>query len=133
MKRNRKGQAQTPGTDEEDADEGEGIRYSQAVPKPQMLPRGDDGCDISSSQKTPSFVKIILSYSYIPGSVVRVKLWNFLTYEGPVEFKPGPWLNMIIGANGTGKSSIACAIAIGLGWNPKVRFLPSFDLPPHTS
>ena len=29
---------------------------------------------------------------------------------------------MIIGPNGTGKSTIACAIAIGLGFPAKVRF-----------
>lgn len=45
LKKNRKGQAQTPASDEEeeDAGDGEGIRPSQAVPKPQTLPRGDDG------------------------------------------------------------------------------------------
>lgn len=32
---------------------------------------------------------------------------------------------MIIGPNGTGKSTIACAIAIGLGFPAKVRFSPS--------
>jgi chromosome segregation ATPase len=30
---------------------------------------------------------------------------------------------MIIGPNGTGKSSIACAIALGLNWSPGVRYL----------
>ena len=30
---------------------------------------------------------------------------------------------MIIGPNGTGKSSIACAIALGLNWPPSVRYL----------
>lgn len=60
-------------------------------------------------------------HSYVAGSIVRVKVFNFLTYGGPVEFFPGPYLNMIIGANGTGKSSVACALAIGLAWPPKVR------------
>ena len=32
-----------------------------------------------------------------------------------MEFVPGPHLNVIIGANGTGKSSIVCAICLGLG------------------
>lgn len=30
------------------------------------------------------------------------------------EVYPGPNLNMIVGANGTGKSSIVCAICLGL-------------------
>ena len=37
----------------------------------------------------------------------------FSTYDA-VEFTPGPHLNVIIGPNGTGKSSIVCAIALGL-------------------
>ncbi|KAI9462755.1 P-loop containing nucleoside triphosphate hydrolase protein [Russula earlei] len=56
---------------------------------------------------------------YVPGSIVRVQLHNFLTYDH-VEFHPGPHLNMIIGPNGTGKSSIACAIALGLNWPPSI-------------
>lgn len=57
--------------------------------------------------------------SFIPGSIVRVKLENFVTYDA-VEFYPGPHLNMIIGPNGTGKSAIVCAITLGLGWKPAV-------------
>jgi hypothetical protein len=53
------------------------------------------------------------------GIIVRVKLQRFVTYDF-VEFKPGPNLNMIIGPNGTGKSTIVCAIALGLGWKPAV-------------
>ncbi|KAJ3719185.1 hypothetical protein C8R42DRAFT_628654 [Lentinula raphanica] len=56
---------------------------------------------------------------FIPGSIVRIQLRNFLTYDY-VEFRTGPYLNMIIGPNGTGKSSIACAIALGLNFSPKV-------------
>ncbi|XP_061164858.1 structural maintenance of chromosomes protein 5-like [Saccostrea echinata] len=48
------------------------------------------------------------------GSIVRIKLDNFLTYDS-VEFHAGPSLNVIIGPNGTGKSSIVCAICLGLG------------------
>lgn len=52
---------------------------------------------------------------YQPGAIVRVKLINFVTYEDAV-FYPGPNLNMVIGPNGTGKSSLVCAICIGLGY-----------------
>src|SRR5450432_638165 len=41
---------------------------------------------------------------YQPGAIVRVKVTNFVTYEEAV-FSPGPNLNMVIGPNGTGKSS----------------------------
>ncbi|GJN81370.1 structural maintenance of chromosomes protein 5 [Purpureocillium lilacinum] len=53
-----------------------------------------------------------------PGSIVRVKVQNFVTYE-EAEFFPGPNLNMVIGPNGTGKSSLVCAICLGLGYGPK--------------
>lgn len=57
--------------------------------------------------------------NYISGSIVRVQLKNFVTYDY-VEFHPGPYLNMILGPNGTGKSSIACAICLGLNFHPSV-------------
>ncbi len=38
------------------------------------------------------------------GSVVRVKMMNFLTYDEGEVF-PGPRLNIILGPNGTGKVS----------------------------
>lgn len=56
---------------------------------------------------------------YIPGAVMRVKLHNFMTY-GDVEMEPGPRLNVILGPNGTGKSSFVCALAIGLAGSTKL-------------
>lgn len=50
---------------------------------------------------------------------------SFVTYES-CSFTPGPNLNMVIGPNGTGKSTIVCALALGLGWNTNVSFI----LPP---
>jgi structural maintenance of chromosomes protein 5 len=84
----------------------------------EPLVRDTDGC----ATRSPSFQVLLISSSYVPGSIVRVQLHNFLTYDH-VEFRPGPHLNMIIGPNGTGKSSIACAIALGLNWPPSVRCL----------
>lgn len=56
--------------------------------------------------------------AFSPGSIVRVTVENFVTYE-KAEFFPGPYLNMVIGPNGTGKSSLVCAICLGLGYSPK--------------
>lgn len=56
---------------------------------------------------------------YKPGAIRRVKLANFVTYEH-AEFFPGPNLNMVLGPNGTGKSSLVCAICLGLGYTSKV-------------
>ncbi|KAG8927168.1 Structural maintenance of chromosomes protein 5 [Tulasnella sp. 418] len=91
--RSRNTLASQPGEGEED---GEPVRVPNAI----TLPRDVDG--------------------YVPGSIVRIKLDGFLTYEGEVEFRPGPYLNMVLGPNGTGKSSIVCAIAIGCAWSPTV-------------
>ncbi|KAK3311361.1 SMC5-like protein [Chaetomium strumarium] len=54
-----------------------------------------------------------------PGAIVRVKVRNFVTYQ-EAEFFLGPNLNMVIGPNGTGKSSLVCAICLGLGYSSSV-------------
>ncbi|KAI9271590.1 P-loop containing nucleoside triphosphate hydrolase protein, partial [Phascolomyces articulosus] len=56
---------------------------------------------------------------YVEGSIVKITLRNFVTYDY-CEFSPGPQLNMIIGPNGTGKSTIVCAVALGLGGAPSL-------------
>lgn len=57
------------------------------------------------------------SDQYQPGAIVRVGVINFVTYERAT-FYPGPNLNMVVGPNGTGKSSLVCAICLGLGYGP---------------
>ncbi|CAD0084916.1 unnamed protein product [Aureobasidium vineae] len=57
--------------------------------------------------------------THSPGSIVRVAMKDFVTYT-MAEFLPGPSLNMIIGPNGTGKSTLVCAICLGLGAKPDV-------------
>lgn len=54
-----------------------------------------------------------------PGSVVRVLVNDFCAYT-KAEFFPGPYLNMVIGPNGTGKSTLVNAICLGLGYSPKL-------------
>ena len=48
-----------------------------------------------------------------------MKLESFLTYDD-VEIFPGPRVNLVIGPNGTGKSSIVCALCLGLAGKPKM-------------
>lgn len=43
----------------------------------------------------------------------------FSTYDS-LEFRPGSNLNVIIGPNGTGKSTIVCAICLGMTGKPSV-------------
>lgn len=53
------------------------------------------------------------------GSITRIVYHNFLTYDD-VECKPGPNLNVFIGTNGAGKSTVICGICLAVGGNPKV-------------
>ncbi|KAF4803599.1 structural maintenance of chromosomes 5 [Turdus rufiventris] len=54
---------------------------------------------------------------FVEGSIVRIFMKNFLTYS-VCKVLPGPNLNVVLGANGTGKSSIVCAICLGLAGKP---------------
>merc|ERR1712228_1132094 len=52
------------------------------------------------------------------GQIVRIRLTDWVTFdETVIDCEPG--LNLIVGPNGTGKSSIVCAICLGLGGKPK--------------
>ncbi|XGW08461.1 hypothetical protein V3C99_011077 [Haemonchus contortus] len=53
------------------------------------------------------------------GSITKIVYHNFLTYDD-VECKPGPNLNMFIGTNGAGKSTVICGICLAVGGNPKI-------------
>ncbi|KAM3872329.1 structural maintenance of chromosomes protein 5-like [Diretmus argenteus] len=56
---------------------------------------------------------------YVEGSIIRIKMYNFLTYNYAV-VRPGTNLNLVIGPNGSGKSSILCAICLGLAGKTSV-------------
>ena len=49
------------------------------------------------------------------GSVVSLKLKDFMQFSNEVEFRAGPLLNVIVGPNGSGKSSLVNGIALALG------------------
>ena len=83
-----------------------------------LLPNGYLSTPNGASQ-TGTLRSCSTNMEHQPGSIVRVKLANFVTYTA-VEFFPGPSLNMVIGPNGTGKSTLVCAICLGLGWGPQV-------------
>lgn len=48
------------------------------------------------------------------GNIIRLRVWNFTTYNYGV-FHLSPSLNMIIGPNGTGKSTFVAAVCLVLG------------------
>lgn len=56
---------------------------------------------------------------YRKGSIVRLTMKNFVTYSD-AEIRPGPQLNVVLGPNGTGKSTLVCAMVLGLGGKPAV-------------
>ena len=60
-----------------------------------------------------------IGLGYKIGAVLRVKMVNFLTYDD-CEVFPGPRLNVILGPNGTGKSTITHAICLACGGSPAV-------------
>ncbi|GIL71967.1 hypothetical protein Vretimale_599 [Volvox reticuliferus] len=56
---------------------------------------------------------------FAKGAVKLVKVHDFMTYNGTVVIRPGPRLNLVLGPNGTGKSSLVCALCLGLNGSPK--------------
>ncbi|KAJ5889483.1 hypothetical protein N7504_010293 [Penicillium tannophilum] len=95
--------ADEPSSDEaEENDAADGDEESMPPPPRQPL-KAHAGFDLNG---------------YKPGAIVRIKVTNFVTYNN-AEFYPGPKLNMVIGPNGTGKSTLVCAICLGLGWGPQ--------------
>ena len=105
-------------SDNESDEDGEQSGYSSTVSIGSKRARISNGAS-SSRNGTHSQNGLANGFStadeFPPGSLVRVKLKNFVTYTA-AEFHLGPSLNMIIGPNGTGKSTLVCAICLGLGW-----------------
>lgn len=91
------------GEDQESDDEFQSFAASDGNVTP---PQANGRVTMNGDSSPPEFA---------PGAIVRVKVENFVTYE-KAEFLPGPSLNMVIGPNGTGKSSLLCAICLGLGY-----------------
>ncbi|KAM8803761.1 structural maintenance of chromosomes protein 5 isoform 2-T2 [Rhynchonycteris naso] len=90
---------------------------ASALASKRTLP-GDPSSEAPSKRKSLALpLPLPSSGPFVEGSIVRIAMENFLTYD-ICEVCPGPHLNMIIGANGTGKSSIVCAICLGLAGKP---------------
>lgn len=73
----------------------------------------------SSPEPTPKRRKANVQVSglnreFKAGNIIRLRIWNFTTYSYGV-FNLSPSLNMIIGPNGTGKSTFVAAVCLGLG------------------
>jgi len=101
-----------------DDEDGEQSDFPSSVSVGSKRARGLHTRDASGSpSRTNGNVNDMLADDvFKPGTLVRVKLRNFVTYTA-AEFHLGPSLNMVIGPNGTGKSTLVCAICLGLGWS----------------
>ena len=65
---------------------------------------------MSSSDRNANWdLRKLNADGYKAGSIIRVRMVNFLTYD-ECEVFPGPRLNIILGPNGTGKSTVTHAI-----------------------
>ena len=95
------------------------VRREKGATAPSSLIPLPNGNILQSNDRPTNGARKV-SMKHQPGSIVRVKLENFVTYTF-VEIFPGPSLNMVIGPNGTGKSTLVCAICLGLGWGSQVR------------
>lgn len=94
--------------EEEEEEEADETYYSTTSGRPSNGVGGRSGRNAAPTRPV-----------FQPGAIVRVTLDDFITYEH-AEFDPGPSLNLVIGPNGTGKSSLVCAICLGLGFPSSV-------------
>ncbi|KAK6436245.1 Structural maintenance of chromosomes protein 5 [Oleoguttula sp. CCFEE 5521] len=116
----------------DDEEEEEEVSVDGQTPRPRKRARPSD-VDEASGSESPERPLLPDNYRrsprgasttadgphpHQPGSIVRVALTDFVTYTR-AEFNLGPNLNMIIGPNGTGKSTLVCAICLGLGWETR--------------
>ncbi|KAF9209114.1 Structural maintenance of chromosomes protein 5 [Haplosporangium sp. Z 27] len=92
----------------------EGLSRRQKEDEEQQVRRQDSVVPRNKISSALHGIPDKLEYQH--GSILKVSMKSFVTYEY-CSFTPGPNLNMIIGPNGTGKSTIVCALALGLGWN----------------
>lgn len=91
--------------------------HSEAPPAARAVPGGPAGAGDAALAPAPAVAPAAVAPAadgFRPGHIIHVKVWNFTTYTYG-EFNLSPTLNMIIGPNGTGKSTLVSAICLGLG------------------
>ncbi|KAJ5249152.1 hypothetical protein N7468_000603 [Penicillium chermesinum] len=122
-RRRRSHSEMTNGDDDEPSNQySEDVKRARLNPTKQDSGTGDNSRESSGKPEQP-FEPLVArpgvdSKGYKPGAIIRIKVTDFVTYT-KAEFYPGPKLNMVIGPNGTGKSTLVCAICLGLGWGPQ--------------
>ncbi|KAK6511981.1 Structural maintenance of chromosomes protein 5 [Arthrobotrys musiformis] len=112
-----------PGTSDEngslrDGEDGEEASSNQEVVIPVAEDYDSEDSETGMADSLDKMRKTVEEIPHARGAIVRVYMENFVTYT-KVTFEPGPSLNMVIGPNGTGKSTLVCAICLGLGFSPE--------------
>jgi chromosome segregation ATPase len=82
-------------------------------------PRDVGGTDAVDDPKRKKTFHRQSDQLFLPGSIVKVEVKNFMTYL-ECTMEPGPTLNLVLGPNGTGKSSFVCALCVGLAGSTKL-------------
>jgi chromosome segregation ATPase len=77
-----------------------------------------DACNVLTDGSRHYNGELVLKAGFKKGAILRVGMMNFLTYDECDVF-PGPKLNIILGPNGTGKSTITHAICLACGGKPE--------------
>ncbi|KAK9915722.1 hypothetical protein WJX75_003203 [Coccomyxa subellipsoidea] len=83
---------------------------SQKRPHEDILDEENDG---DGPSLPPAKAPRLAIERFEKGSIIKIRVKNFMTYDEAV-FKPGPRLNLVLAPNGTGKSSLTCALCLGL-------------------
>ncbi|KAK6508078.1 Structural maintenance of chromosomes protein 5 [Arthrobotrys conoides] len=99
-------------------DEDEDAPHDKEVVIPVAEEYDSDDSEIGMADSLDKMRKTVEEIPHARGAIVRVYMENFVTYN-KVTFEPGPSLNMVVGPNGTGKSTLVCAICLGLGFGPE--------------
>ena len=102
--------------------DGNRLSNGSSTPARPMTPGRPSTSTLSSVPKYQRIEQPTVSfgsdtYKYKDGNICEIYLENFMTHQEFGPWKPNPRVNLITGANGSGKSSILQAIVIGLGNN----------------
>jgi hypothetical protein len=102
--------------------DGNRLSNGSSTPARPMTPGRPSTSTLSSLPKYQRIEQPTVSFGsdtfqYKDGNICEIYLENFMTHQEFGPWKPNPRVNLITGANGSGKSSILQAIVIGLGNN----------------
>lgn len=91
-----------------------------AMPQRRLRSPDTNGLSVVSQEHARDRAKGISPFpGFRKGNLVKVRMENFLTFTDTF-ILPGPRMNLIIGPNGTGKSTVVSAVCIAFDGNPRL-------------